>query len=91
MLATVQAFSKFALQYSNPLRCFLYSTRDLLFGSIYDTFSGENNLSKAVFLEQLCVYIERGTVQELRTLVVKEFSGMRSLTRILQLKVQFIV
>ena len=47
--------------------------RDLLFGSIYDTFSGEDNLSKAVFLETLCQYIKDNKLQNIRTVVVKDF------------------
>lgn len=33
---------------------------DLLFGNIYDTFSGEDECSKAVFLETLYDYIQDG-------------------------------
>ena len=47
--------------------------RDLLFGNIYDTFSGEDNLSKAVFRETLCQYVKDGKLQNLRTVVVKDF------------------
>ena len=49
--------------------------RDLLFGNIYDTFSGEDNLSKAVFLEQLCEYIRDSKIHSMRTVVVKDFIG----------------
>ena len=49
--------------------------RDLLFGSIYDTFSGEDNLSKAVFLEHLCEHIQLGKLRNIRTVVAKDFVG----------------
>ncbi len=50
--------------------------RDLLFGSIYDTFSGEDDLSKTVFLEYLCRIITGGKLTFLRTVVAKDFIGM---------------
>lgn len=49
--------------------------RDLLFGSIYDTFSNEDNLSKAVFLEHLCQYIQDNKLNAVRTVVAKDFIG----------------
>lgn len=51
----------------------LYS--DLLFGSIYDTFSGEDDLSKTVFLEQLCDHISHSRLTNIRTVVTKDFIG----------------
>ena len=48
---------------------------ELLFTSIYDTFSNEDNLSKAVFLEHLCSYIIEGKIRHVRTLIVKDFIG----------------
>ena len=52
-----------------------FTCRDILFGNIYDTFSGEDNLSKAVFLEMLCQYIRDHKLQNLRTVVVKDLIG----------------
>ena len=49
--------------------------RDLLFGSIYDTFSGEDDLSKTVFLEHLYHIISSGKLSFLRTVVAKDFIG----------------
>ena len=55
--------------------CAILPCRDLLFGSIYDTFGSEDNLSKAVFLEQLCEHIQEKRVQHLRPLISKDFIG----------------
>ena len=51
---------------------------DLLFGGIYDTFSSEDNLSKAVFLEQLSRYIKDDKIRSVRTVVSKDFIGQLS-------------
>ncbi len=51
------------------------SCSDLLFGGIYDTFSSEDNLSKAVFLEQLSRYIKDDKIRSLRTVVSKDLIG----------------
>ena len=63
------------LNYMHTCSHILSCCRDLLFGNIYDTFSGEDNLSKAVFLEQLCEYITDGKIRSMRTVVVKDFIG----------------
>jgi len=52
--------------------------RDLLFGTIYDTFSSEDNLSKTVFLEQLCNYITTSRLTTIRTVISKDFIGEKS-------------
>ena len=49
--------------------------RDLLFGTIYDTFSSEDDLSKTVFLEYLKLYITNSRLTTIRTLVSKDFIG----------------
>lgn len=49
--------------------------RDLLFGSIYDTFSSEDTLSKTVFLEHLRHHITTSRLTTIRTVVTKDFIG----------------
>jgi hypothetical protein len=53
--------------------CLRIKKHELLFTSIYDTFSSEDNLSKTVFLEHLCGYIVDGKIRHIRTLIVKDF------------------
>jgi len=53
--------------------CLRIKRTDLLFGSIYDTFSGEDDMSKTVFLEHLCDHIQENRVHHLRTVVTKDF------------------
>ncbi|KAL5471029.1 hypothetical protein EMCRGX_G029102 [Ephydatia muelleri] len=59
--------------YWSFLCCFKVRRTDLLFGNIYDTFSGEDECSKAVFLETLYDYIQDGKVKSIRTAVAKDF------------------
>jgi len=61
--------------FTNIYIFFVCFYRDLLFGNIYDTFSSEDNLSKAVFLEHLCRVITSGKLSFLRTVVAKDFIG----------------
>lgn len=55
------------------LCCLKIKRLDLLFGTIYDTFSAEDDLSKAVFLEHLCTYITTSRLTFIRTVVSKDF------------------
>ena len=75
LTATQIFLSSFLSCSSNSPCSYVYKCSDLLFGNIYDTFSCEDNLSKAVFLEYLCKYIKDNKIRTFRAVVAKDFIG----------------